>query len=74
MANELANKVTVVTGASKGIGADIAGAGGKAIAVQANVANKAVSKSCSRKPPRPTARWISSSIMPAFMNSRRWKT
>ena len=70
MANKLANKVAVVTGASKGIGAaiaklyaaegasvvvnyssskagaeqvvaDIVGAGGKAIAVQANVANKA---------------------------------
>lgn len=70
MANKLANKVAVITGASKGIGAaisklyaaegasvvvnyssskagaeqvvaDIVGAGGKAIAVQANVANKA---------------------------------
>ena len=99
---KLTGKVAVVTGASKGIGADIAkhlaaegaavvvnyasskeGAdrvvdqiskgGGRAVAVRANVSNKAEVEGLFAAAKRPSARSTSWSTTPGFTNSRRWK-
>jgi 3-oxoacyl-[acyl-carrier protein] reductase len=101
--SKLNGKVAIVTGSSKGIGADIAlqlaaagasvavnyasskqgadrivsqinGKGGKAIAVQADVAKEEDIRRLFASLKKRSARWTFSLTMPAFTNSRRWKT